>query len=56
MREVINCESCKYYDDIEDTYMPGYRECHNFSNWASVYYMLPDDGCTCGKRKDEVEE
>ena len=36
--------------------MPGYRECHYFSNWEAAHYMLPDDGCTCGIRKDEVEE
>lgn len=56
MRSVIVCENCKYYDEIEDADMPGYRECHYFSNWATAHYMLPDDGCTCGKRKDEVEE
>ena len=52
MREVINCENCKYYDEIEDADMPGYRECHYFSSWATVHYMLPDDGCTCGKGKN----
>lgn len=30
MRSVIACKNCKYYDDIEDATMPGYRECHYF--------------------------
>lgn len=54
--KVVRCKDCKYFDKMEDTAQPGYRECHYFSNWASAYYMLPNDGCTCGKRKDEVEE
>lgn len=56
MRDVIICENCIYYDEIEDIDMPGYRECHYYSSWARAFYMLPDDACTCGKRKDEVEE
>lgn len=53
---VVRCEECQHYDDIEDADMPGYRECHYFSSWSTAHYMLPNDGCTCGKRKDEVEE
>ena len=55
MRSVITCENCKYYDEIEDANVPGYRECLYFSSWAIAHYMLPDDGCTCGERKDEEE-
>lgn len=52
---IVRCKDCKYFDEMEDTEQPGYRECHYFSNWVNAYYMLPDDGCTCGERK-EVEE
>lgn len=51
-QEAVN----EYFDEMEDTEQPGYRECHYFSNWATAYYMLPNDGCTCGKRTDEAEE
>lgn len=54
--KVIKCKDCKYFDEMEDTEQPGYRECHYFSNWTTAYYMLPNDGCTCGKRKDEAED
>ena len=57
--KVINvdffCKDCKYYDDIEDAEKPGYRECHYFSNWATAHYMLPEDYCSCAKRK-EIEK
>lgn len=53
---IPGCKDCKHYDEMEDTDMPGYRECHYFSNWATSYYMLPNDYCSCVKRKDEVEE
>lgn len=51
---VVRCKKCKYYDEIEDADMPGYRECHYFSSWATAHYMLPEDYCSCAKPK-EVE-
>lgn len=50
---VVRCEDCKYYDEIEDADVPGYRECHYFSSRSTAHYMLSNDGCTCGKRKEE---
>lgn len=55
MREVINCKDCKYFGEA-DNEEPEYHVCKYFTSWATVYYMLSDDGCTCGKRMDEVEE
>ena len=52
---IVHCKDCKHLDEMADIDRPEYRECHFFSNWATAYYMLPDDGCTFGKRKDEVE-
>ena len=55
-RVLINCKNCKYYDDIEDHQMPGYRECHYFSNWAMAHYMLETDYCSCAKLKEPDDE
>lgn len=51
--EAVRCEDCKYYDDMEDNEKPEYRECHYFSNWFTAHYMLPNDSCTCGKKKGD---
>lgn len=52
LKEIVCCKDCKHFGEA-DSVEPKYHECKYFSDFATVYYMLEDDYCSCAERREE---